>query len=214
MYQRILVAIDQSPTSELALKLKEAVQLAKALDATLRLAHVIDDTVAYTTVLSPSAVLTPHELVERPSRITSRWRFCGPVFTQIRRGRIELLCATAHGHRSQRSCLRRNRAGSRALACRSGRDWHARPTRLPTPGPGQRGGRAHSDHIQAGAFGSRHWTVGKLVVGGFKPSYLSPALLRAVPVANSLQVALRVALHHARAVADHEPAGDGISRCE
>jgi nucleotide-binding universal stress UspA family protein len=67
MYQRILVAIDQSATSELALR--EAVQLAKALDATLRLAHVIDDTVAYTTVLSPSAVLAPHELVERQAEL-------------------------------------------------------------------------------------------------------------------------------------------------
>jgi nucleotide-binding universal stress UspA family protein len=46
MYQRILVAIDESATSELALK--EAALLAKEHDATLRLAHVIDDTVAYT----------------------------------------------------------------------------------------------------------------------------------------------------------------------
>ena len=53
MYQRILVAIDESATSELALR--EAVQLAKALNATLRLAHVIDDTF-------PSAVLMPHEV--------------------------------------------------------------------------------------------------------------------------------------------------------
>jgi nucleotide-binding universal stress UspA family protein len=57
MYQRILVAIDGSETSELALK--EAALLAKEHDATLRLAHVIDDSVAYT------AVLTPHELVQR-----------------------------------------------------------------------------------------------------------------------------------------------------
>lgn len=57
MYQRILVAIDESATSELALK--EAALLAKEQNATLRLAHVIDDTVAYT------AVLTPHELVQR-----------------------------------------------------------------------------------------------------------------------------------------------------
>jgi nucleotide-binding universal stress UspA family protein len=57
MYRRILVAIDESATSELALK--EAALLAKEQDATLRLAHVIDDTVAYTEVLSP------HELVQR-----------------------------------------------------------------------------------------------------------------------------------------------------
>ncbi len=57
MYQRILVAIDESATSELALK--EAALLAKEQDAKLRLAHVIDDTVAYT------AVLTPHQTVQR-----------------------------------------------------------------------------------------------------------------------------------------------------
>ena len=66
MYQRILVAIDESATSELALK--EAALLAKEQDATLRVAHVIDDTVAYTAVL-PSAVLTPHELVERQAEL-------------------------------------------------------------------------------------------------------------------------------------------------
>jgi nucleotide-binding universal stress UspA family protein len=46
MYQRILAAIDESATSELALK--EAALLAKQNDATLRLAHVIDNTVTYT----------------------------------------------------------------------------------------------------------------------------------------------------------------------
>jgi nucleotide-binding universal stress UspA family protein len=67
MYQRILVAIDESATSELALK--EATLLAKEQDATLRMAHVIDDTVAYTAVLSPSAVLMPHELVDRQAEL-------------------------------------------------------------------------------------------------------------------------------------------------
>jgi nucleotide-binding universal stress UspA family protein len=51
MYQRILVAIDGSTTSELALK--EAALLAKEQDATLRLAHVIDDTFAHAAVLMP-----------------------------------------------------------------------------------------------------------------------------------------------------------------
>jgi nucleotide-binding universal stress UspA family protein len=63
MYQRILVAIDGSATSELALK--EAVLLAMEQDATLRVAHVIDDTVAYTY----TAVLTPHELAERQAEL-------------------------------------------------------------------------------------------------------------------------------------------------
>jgi nucleotide-binding universal stress UspA family protein len=61
MYQHILVAIDESATSELALR--EAVQLAKALDATLRLAHVIEDPPAYTAVLMPHEV-TPQQALE------------------------------------------------------------------------------------------------------------------------------------------------------
>jgi len=62
MYQRILVAIDGSATSELALK--EAALLAGEQGATLRLAHVIDDTFAYTDVLMPHEV-APQELVDR-----------------------------------------------------------------------------------------------------------------------------------------------------
>jgi nucleotide-binding universal stress UspA family protein len=62
MYQRILVAIDGSATSELALK--EAALLAKEQGVTLRLAHVIDDTFAYTDVLMPHEV-APQELVDR-----------------------------------------------------------------------------------------------------------------------------------------------------
>jgi nucleotide-binding universal stress UspA family protein len=55
MYQRILVAIDESATSDLALK--EAALLAKEQNATLRIAHVIDDTFAYTVVLKPSEMV-------------------------------------------------------------------------------------------------------------------------------------------------------------
>jgi nucleotide-binding universal stress UspA family protein len=40
MYQRILVAVDGSPTSDLALH--EAIQLAKALGSQLRLVHAMD----------------------------------------------------------------------------------------------------------------------------------------------------------------------------
>jgi len=40
MYQRILVAVDGSPTSDLALH--EAIQLAKALKSQLRLVHAMD----------------------------------------------------------------------------------------------------------------------------------------------------------------------------
>jgi nucleotide-binding universal stress UspA family protein len=66
MYQRILVAIDESATSELALK--QAALLAKEHNATLRLAHVIDDTFAYTDVLMPHEV-APQELVERQAEL-------------------------------------------------------------------------------------------------------------------------------------------------
>ncbi len=51
MYGRILVAIDDSETSELALK--EAVRLAKDQKAALRIVHVIDVSPAYLTVDTP-----------------------------------------------------------------------------------------------------------------------------------------------------------------
>jgi nucleotide-binding universal stress UspA family protein len=63
MYQRILVAIDESATAELALR--EAALLAKEHNATLRLAHVIDDTVAYTAVLTPPGVVQRQADVDR-----------------------------------------------------------------------------------------------------------------------------------------------------
>ncbi len=56
MYKRILVAVDGSTTSDLALR--EATQLAKEQNAVLRLAHVVDDTLGYT------ALDTPHQLAE------------------------------------------------------------------------------------------------------------------------------------------------------
>jgi nucleotide-binding universal stress UspA family protein len=68
MYERILVAIDESATSELALK--EAALLAKEHNATLRLAHVIDDSFAYTAVLMPHQ-LAPQQLVERQAGLRS-----------------------------------------------------------------------------------------------------------------------------------------------
>ena len=57
MYQRILAAVDDSTTSKLSLK--EAALLAGELNATLRLAHVIDDTFTY------MAVHSPREMVDR-----------------------------------------------------------------------------------------------------------------------------------------------------
>ncbi len=51
MYGRILVAIDDSETSDLALK--EAIRLAKDQKAALRIVHVIDISPAYLTVDTP-----------------------------------------------------------------------------------------------------------------------------------------------------------------
>ena len=51
MYNRILVAIDGSDTSNLALK--EAITLAKDQRSTLRLFHVVDLTMTYSSVQAP-----------------------------------------------------------------------------------------------------------------------------------------------------------------
>jgi len=51
MYKQILVAVDGSDASNLALK--EAIKLAKDQQAALRLIHVVDETQAYMTGVSP-----------------------------------------------------------------------------------------------------------------------------------------------------------------
>jgi nucleotide-binding universal stress UspA family protein len=51
MYKHILVAIDESDTSDLALR--EAIYLAKDQNAVLRLVHVVDLTPVYLTVETP-----------------------------------------------------------------------------------------------------------------------------------------------------------------
>ena len=63
MYKRILVAIDGSATSDLALR--EAIELAKNQNAMLRLVHVVDVTPpAYMTVETASAVAIHFPLAE------------------------------------------------------------------------------------------------------------------------------------------------------
>ena len=63
MYKRILVAIDGSATSDLALR--EAIELAKNQNAMLRLVHVVDVTPpAYTTTETASAVALHFPLAE------------------------------------------------------------------------------------------------------------------------------------------------------
>ena len=63
MYKRILVAIDGSATSDLALR--EAIELAKNQNAMLRLVHVVDGTPpAYMTAETTSAVALHFPLAE------------------------------------------------------------------------------------------------------------------------------------------------------
>jgi nucleotide-binding universal stress UspA family protein len=54
MYKHILVAVDGSDTSNLALQ--EAIKLAKEQQAALRLVHVVDETPAYMTMDTPYSV--------------------------------------------------------------------------------------------------------------------------------------------------------------
>ena len=54
MYKHILVAVDGSDTSNLALQ--EAIRLAKEQQAVLRLVHVVDETPAYMTMDMPYSI--------------------------------------------------------------------------------------------------------------------------------------------------------------
>ena len=54
MYQQILVAVDGSDTSNLALQ--EAIILAKDQHSMLRLIHVVDLTMAYSSVEAPTVI--------------------------------------------------------------------------------------------------------------------------------------------------------------
>ena len=54
MYERILVAVDGSDTSNLALQ--EAITLAKDQHSMLRLLHVVDLTMAYSSVEAPTVI--------------------------------------------------------------------------------------------------------------------------------------------------------------
>ena len=60
MYKHILVAVDGSDTSNLALQ--EAMKLAKEQQATLRLIHVVDETPVYMTMDSAYALADMHPI--------------------------------------------------------------------------------------------------------------------------------------------------------
>src|SRR5690242_13916548 len=67
MYKHILVPIDGSDTSNLALK--HAIALAKAQHSTLRLFHVIDLTSAYSSVNAPHVVERQNVLQEEGKKV-------------------------------------------------------------------------------------------------------------------------------------------------
>jgi nucleotide-binding universal stress UspA family protein len=56
MYKQILVPVDGSDTSNLALE--EAIKLAKDQQAALRLIHVVDETTVYMMVETPYPIAT------------------------------------------------------------------------------------------------------------------------------------------------------------
>src|SRR5581483_11752183 len=62
MYERILVAVDESETSDLAFE--EAIRLAKDQKAALRVLHVIDISPAYLTVETPYPFAEYQEALE------------------------------------------------------------------------------------------------------------------------------------------------------
>src|SRR5689334_22715982 len=63
MYKRILVAVDGSDTSRLALK--EAINLARDQQSSLRLVHAVDLTVAHSEARSPHAAEYQRALEEK-----------------------------------------------------------------------------------------------------------------------------------------------------
>jgi len=67
MYQRILAAVDGSDTSNLALQ--EAIRLAKDQSATLRLFHVVDLTMAYSSVEAPHVLEYQKVMEEAGKRV-------------------------------------------------------------------------------------------------------------------------------------------------
>ena len=73
MYKRILVAIDGSETSKVALR--EAVKLAKDHDLQIRLLHVVDLTMAYSAVEAPYIFEYRKAMEEEGKKVLAD--FCG-----------------------------------------------------------------------------------------------------------------------------------------
>jgi nucleotide-binding universal stress UspA family protein len=69
MYQRILVPIDGSDTSNSALR--EAIALAKTQGSTIRLLHIVDLTTAYSYVNSPHVVERQNTLLAEGHKIVA-----------------------------------------------------------------------------------------------------------------------------------------------
>ena len=72
MYKHILVAVDGSDTSNLALQ--EAIKLAKEQQAALHLIHVVDETPAYMMVETPYPVPTQNSESQRNPGVSPAFR--------------------------------------------------------------------------------------------------------------------------------------------
>jgi nucleotide-binding universal stress UspA family protein len=83
MYKHILVAIDESDTSDLALR--EAIYLAKDQNAVLRLLHVVDLTPVYLTVETPYPYVEYQKAMEEGGE-----KILASRATTVREGGIEV----------------------------------------------------------------------------------------------------------------------------
>ncbi len=127
MYERILVAVDESETSDLAFE--EAIRLAKDQKAALRVLHVIDISPAYLTVETPYPFAEYQEALEemggkllanrvakaRAARVkvdsklvaiaTYGRRICDIIEEQAKKWPADLIVIGTHGRRGARRLM-------------------------------------------------------------------------------------------------------------
>ncbi len=127
MYRRILVAIDESETSDLAFQ--EAVRLAKDQKAALRVLHVIDISPAYMTVETPYPFAEYQEALQKAggrilaNRVTKARaahvkvdsklvaiatygaRICNVIEEQAKEWPADLIVIGTHGRRGARRLM-------------------------------------------------------------------------------------------------------------
>ena len=117
MYKHVLVAVDGSDTSNLALQ--ESIKLAKEQQAALRLVHVVDETPAYMTmdtafalgdfqkamreagqkVLATCAATARHAGVEVDTKfiVLQTQRICDAIIEEAKRWPADLIVIGTHG---------------------------------------------------------------------------------------------------------------------